>query len=58
MKKLNKEEEISKKEEFRNNFIKEKITKKSIESNIDINLIEGTEAYYSERYGWTLRKIK
>ena len=36
--------------------IEEKITKISLESNFDISRVEGTEAYYSERYGWTLRR--
>ena len=34
------------------------MTKESIESNYELNLLEGTEAYYSERYGWTLRRTK
>ena len=36
--------------------IEKEISKNSIESNFDIDLLESTEAYYSERYGWTLRK--
>ncbi len=36
--------------------IEKEISKYSIESNFDIDLLESTEAYYSERYGWTLRK--
>ena len=31
--------------------------KKSIENSFDIKVSEDTEAYYSERYGWSLRKI-
>ena len=33
-----------------------KVLEGSIESNYDLNLAEGIEAYYSERYGWTLRR--
>ena len=32
------------------------ITKKDIEKSYNINGIYDTEAYYSNRYGWTLRK--
>ena len=33
-----------------------KVLEGSIDSNYDLNLAEGIEAYYSERYGWTLRR--
>ena len=33
-----------------------KVLENSIDSNYDLNLAEGIEAYYSERYGWTLRR--
>ena len=36
--------------------IENKILEGSIDSNYDLNLAEGIEAYYSERYGWTLRR--
>ena len=36
--------------------IEKKVLEGSIDSNYDLNLAEGIEAYYSERYGWTLRK--
>ena len=32
------------------------ITKKDIEKSYNINGIYDTEAYYSNRYGWTLRR--
>ena len=32
--------------------------KNSIEDNFKLDLLDGTEAYYSERYGWTLRRTK
>ena len=33
------------------------ITRRDIEKSYNINSTNGTEAYYSNRYGWTLRKI-
>ena len=32
------------------------ITKKNIEKSYNVNESHDTEAYYSNRYGWTLRK--
>ena len=32
------------------------IVKKSLDTNYDLDLVEGTNAYYSERYGWTLKR--
>ena len=32
------------------------ITQKDIEKSYNLDTIRGTEAYYSNRYGWTLRK--
>ena len=31
-------------------------TKKNIEKSYNIESVNNTEAYYSNRYGWTLRK--
>ena len=36
--------------------VQKNIAKSSLESNYDLDLIEGAEAYYSDRYGWTLRR--
>ena len=36
--------------------IEQKVLEGTIESNYDLNLADGIEAYYSERYGWTLRR--
>ena len=33
-----------------------KVIEKSLESKIDFDSIDNANAYYSERYGWTLRK--
>jgi hypothetical protein len=32
------------------------ITRRDIEKSYNINDTQGTEAYYSNRYGWTLRR--
>ena len=32
------------------------ITRRDIEKSYNLDTIRGTEAYYSNRYGWTLRK--
>ena len=44
------------KEGLEQSLIENKILEGSIDSNYDINLADGIEAYYSERYGWTLRR--
>ena len=36
--------------------IENKIIEKSLNPQLDFDLIDNTNAYYSERYGWTLRK--
>ncbi len=36
--------------------VQKNIAKSALESNYDLDLIEGAEAYYSDRYGWTLRR--
>ena len=42
--------------EIENTSIEKKVLEGSIDSNYDLNLADGIEAYYSERYGWTLRR--
>ena len=32
------------------------ITQRDIEKSYNLDTIRGTEAYYSNRYGWTLRR--
>ena len=54
--KINKD--FKKEETIESNSIIKNIRENSIENNFDLNLVEGTEAYYSERYGWTLRRTK
>ena len=44
------------KEGLEQSSIEKKVLEGSLDSNYDLNLAEGIEAYYSERYGWTLRR--
>ena len=55
---INKEVFDKKEETIESDSIIKNITKNSIEANFELDLLEGTEAYYSERYGWTLRRTK
>ena len=41
---------------YDNNSIENKVIQKSLDSQIDFDAIDNANAYYSERYGWTLRK--
>ena len=36
--------------------IENKVIEKSLDSKVDFDAIDNANAYYSERYGWTLRK--
>ena len=36
--------------------LENKVIEKSLDSQIDFDSINNSNAYYSERYGWTLRK--
>ena len=49
---------VKKEENIEINSVTKNMMKESIETNYELNLLEGTEAYYSERYGWTLRRTK
>ena len=57
---MNKNEKNLKKEV--NNFnsdsssLENKVIEKSLDSQISFDAIDNSNAYYSERYGWTLRK--
>ena len=46
----------SEKADLEQTSIENKVLEGSIDSNYDLNLADGIEAYYSERYGWTLRR--
>lgn len=52
-------ESLSKSENTFSNTIRilSDITRKDIEKSYNIDKTHGTEAYYSNRYGWTLRRI-
>ena len=39
-----------------NNSLENKVIEKSLDSQISFDEIDNSNAYYSERYGWTLRK--
>jgi len=36
--------------------IESKVIEKSLDSKVDFDAIDNANAYYSERYGWTLKK--
>ncbi|SVB24294.1 uncharacterized protein METZ01_LOCUS177148 [marine metagenome] len=55
---INRESLVKKEKNIENNSIIRNISRNSNENNFELNLVEGTEAYYSERYGWTLRRTK
>ena len=56
MQKNEKTKKKGKSKEFNNTLINNEFTKKDIEKSYDLDNLKGTEAYYSNRYGWTLRK--
>ena len=52
----NQKKNIRTSDDFRKNRLFADVTKKDIEKSYNIESTEGTEAYYSNRYGWTLRR--
>jgi len=58
IKEENKETFVKKEETIESSSNIKNTIKNSIEDNFKLDLLEGTEAYYSERYGWTLRRTK
>jgi len=36
--------------------LENKTIKQSLDLNVNLDLIDNSNAYYSERYGWTLRQ--
>ena len=38
------------------NSLENKVIEKSLDSHISYDAFDNSNAYYSERYGWTLRK--
>tara|TARA_Y100001970_G_scaffold268819_1_gene360524 strand:- start:1176 stop:1352 length:177 start_codon:yes stop_codon:yes gene_type:complete len=55
-KKENKNETKNSNTNFDNISVEKKVIEQSIDSQIDFDAIDNANAYYSERYGWTLRK--
>ena len=56
MEKTEKTKKKNKSKELNNTAITNEFTKKDIEKSYNLDNLKGTEAYYSNRYGWTLRK--
>ena len=56
IKKENKTEIKNLNSNYNNASIENKVIEKSLDSQINFDAIENANAYYSERYGWTLRK--
>ncbi len=56
MKKKEKTKKKIKSEDLNKTLITSEFTKKDIEKSYNLDNLRGTEAYYSNRYGWTLRK--
>ena len=55
---INKETFVKKEETTKSSANIKNTIKNPIEDNFKLDLLDGTEAYYSERYGWTLRRTK
>ena len=36
--------------------LENKVIEQSLDAQVEYNIIDNANAYYSERYGWTLRK--
>ena len=57
---MNKKDKSSEVKNLDSNYnkksIENKVIKKSLDSKIDFDAIDNANAYYSERYGWTLKK--
>ena len=56
MQKNEKTKKKGKSKEFNDTLITNEFIKKDIEKSYNLDNLKGTEAYYSNRYGWTLRK--
>ena len=56
---MNKKEKNSKEDNSLKNdtrSLENKVIEKSLNAQISLDAIDNSNAYYSERYGWTLRK--
>ena len=54
---IQKTENDSSEENLTNISLENKVIEKSLDSEKNFESIDSANAYYSERYGWTLRKI-
>ena len=55
-KKENSKEVKSSNTNYDNISLENKVIERSIDTQIDFDAIDNANAYYSERYGWTLKK--
>ncbi len=56
-KKIQQTEKDSSDKSLKNLSLENKVIEKSLDSEKNFESIDNANAYYSERYGWTLRKI-
>ncbi len=55
--KIQQTEKDSSDKSIKNISLENKVIEKSLDSEKNFESIDNANAYYSERYGWTLRKI-
>jgi hypothetical protein len=55
--KIQQTEKDSSDKSLKNISLENKVIEKSLDSEKNFESIDNANAYYSERYGWTLRKI-
>jgi len=55
--KIQKTEKDNSDKSLENVSLENKVIEKSLDSEKNFESIDNANAYYSERYGWTLRKI-
>ena len=55
--KIQQTEKGSSDKSLKNISLENKVIEKSLDSEKNFESIDNANAYYSERYGWTLRKI-
>ena len=56
MNKNNKNKQVKQTEKIEHTSLESKVVKNSLNSNYNLELLDGTNAFYSERYGWTLKR--
>ena len=56
-KRIQQTEKDSSDKNLKNISLENKVIEKSLDSEKNFESIDNANAYYSERYGWTLRKI-